>query len=175
MLGGFPVLKSTTLRGFQSDDTETLAFIASVSFRTGIGTQPASDVRRLRRLLYRVRQVVPQGVEVCLVSELGREIFERLRGVVLTKAETPIYERLDETTEGLNGAAMTSVETTTASCGCSSWPVSARKVVSRSRLQRRRSRLRPGRPSAGSVDQRAVGDDVYVLTRARELRMNPEN
>jgi hypothetical protein len=100
MLGGFPVLKSTTLLRFQSDDTETLAFIACVSFGTGIGTQPESDVRRLRRLLYRVRQAVPREVQVRLISELGREIFERLRGVVLTEAETPIFESLDETTEG---------------------------------------------------------------------------
>jgi hypothetical protein len=103
MLGGFPVLKSTTLLRFQSDDTETLAFIACVSFGTGIGTQPESDVRRLRRLLYRVRQAVPREVQVRLISELGREIFERLRGVVLTEAETPIFESLDETTGAEQG------------------------------------------------------------------------
>src|SRR5918998_1627840 len=32
--------------------------------------------------------------------------------------------------KGLNRAAITRVETTTASCGCSSWPVRARKMAS---------------------------------------------
>jgi hypothetical protein len=50
--------------------------------------------------------------------------------VVSTTEETPSFEGLSmRRRRGLKRVAMTRVETTTASCGCSSWPVSARKVV----------------------------------------------
>jgi hypothetical protein len=175
MLGGFPVPKSTTPWWFQSDDTETLEFIASASFGTGIGTQLQSDARRLNRLLYRVYQVqgAPQGVEVRLVSELGREIFERLRGVVLTIVETPICEGLDETTEGVeqggyeerrdhDGQLRLLLLAGERSEGCLGCSYTAEVDCARSGLRQ-------------AADQRAVYDDVYVVSRGREFRMNPVN
>ena len=63
--------------------------------------------------------------------------------------------------KGLNSAAITRVETTMASCGCSSWPVRALKSCLGRRHapevhQRKHSRER-------AVDEGAVYDDVYVV------------
>ena len=44
--------------------------------------------------------------------------------VILSTVETPVYERLDASSQGLNRAAITRVEATTTSWGsCTSWPV----------------------------------------------------
>ena len=62
--------------------------------------------------------------------------------------------------KGLNRAAIARVETTTASCGCCSWPVRVRKSVWCRRhapeVDRTSSRER-------AVDEGAVDDDVYVV------------
>src|SRR5215210_5284392 len=59
-----------------------------------VGTQPQSDVLRLHCLPHHSHQIVAQGIEVRLVTQRGRERFERLCGVVLVAVEAAVYERL---------------------------------------------------------------------------------
>src|SRR5215210_682374 len=70
-----------------------------LSLRERIGAQPQRDVGGLHRLPHHPYQVVAQGVQVCLISELGREGFERLCCVVLPAIEAPVYEALNATTQ----------------------------------------------------------------------------
>jgi hypothetical protein len=65
--------------------------------RCWIGAQPQRDVGWLYRLPNHTHQVVAQGVQIRLVSELGREGLQGLGCVVLAAVEAPVYE---STTEG---------------------------------------------------------------------------
>ena len=55
---------------------------------------------RLHRFPHHTYQIVAQGLEVCLVPELGREGFQGLPRVVLTALEASIYERLNSSPQG---------------------------------------------------------------------------
>src|SRR5215203_6512046 len=70
-----------------------------VSFRGCIGTQPQRDVCWLHSLPDHSQQIVTQGVEVRLVSELGREGFQGLSSVVLLPVEAAVYKPLDAATQ----------------------------------------------------------------------------
>src|SRR5215204_6563739 len=59
-----------------------------------IGTQPQRDVSGLHRLSHHSYQVLAQGVHVRFVSQLGREGFQGLSGVVLPAVEAPVYKPL---------------------------------------------------------------------------------
>src|SRR5215204_7416516 len=59
-----------------------------------LGFQPQRNVGWLHSLPYHTYQVLAQGVQVCLVAQLGREGFQGLPGIVLPPVETPVYERL---------------------------------------------------------------------------------
>src|SRR5215203_5552613 len=50
-------------------------FATSAILRSRIGAQPQRRMRRLHRLPHHFDQVTAQGVQVCLVPELGREGF----------------------------------------------------------------------------------------------------
>jgi hypothetical protein len=93
-------------------------------------TQPQRDARRLHGLPHNRYQLGIQAVQVCLLSQPGGECFECLPGVVLAAVEAAVYERLDTPPQGVNRAAMARIEMTTASWGCCSWPVRARKIAS---------------------------------------------
>src|SRR5687768_11001039 len=80
-----------------------------------VGPQPQSDVLWLHRLPHHSHQIVAQSIEVRLVSKLGGEALESLSRVILSSVEAPIYERLYRRLNGLNRAAITRVEATTAS------------------------------------------------------------
>src|SRR5215217_1606600 len=81
--GRCQVLRASAMRSWASHSS------------AGIGSQPQRDVLRLHRLPDHTYQVIAQGVQVSLVSELGRESLQRLCGVVLPTVEAPIYEALD--------------------------------------------------------------------------------
>jgi hypothetical protein len=49
---------------------------------------------RLHRLPYHPHQIVSQGVQVCFVSQLGRERFQCLSSIILPTVEAPVYEAL---------------------------------------------------------------------------------
>jgi hypothetical protein len=91
--------------------------------------QPQRDVGWLYRLVHHAHQLIAEPVQVGLITQLGREGFQGLSRIVLAAVEAPVYERLDAAPEGMNSAAITRVETTTASWDCSSWPVSAPKIA----------------------------------------------
>src|ERR687896_639047 len=57
-----------------------------------IGPKPKRDVLRLHRLLHRVHQILAQGVQVCLIPELGRESLKGLCRIVLPAVEAAINE-----------------------------------------------------------------------------------
>src|SRR3712207_5092266 len=60
-----------------------------------VGTQPQGDMSRLHSLLNHSHDIVAQCIQVRLVSQFGRESFERLRGIVLPSVEAAVYKRLD--------------------------------------------------------------------------------
>ena len=62
--------------------------------RSRIGAQPQRDVVWLHRFPDHPYEVIAQGIEVRLVSELGREGFQGLSSVVLLAVEAAVYERL---------------------------------------------------------------------------------
>src|SRR5215212_1010528 len=68
---------------------------ALASLRSGIRAQPQRDVGWLHGLPHDPDEIAAQGVEVRLVSELGREALQRLPRVVLAAVEASINERLD--------------------------------------------------------------------------------
>jgi hypothetical protein len=55
----------------------------------------------LHRLPYHPYQVIAQGIQVCLVAQLGREGFQGLGCIVLAAIEAPVYERLDTSPQGV--------------------------------------------------------------------------
>src|SRR5918994_6145267 len=65
------------------------------SLWSGILTQPQSDVGRLHGLPHHPYEVVTQGVEVRLVSKLGREGRKRLYRIVLPTVEAAVDKALD--------------------------------------------------------------------------------
>src|ERR671912_2922592 len=60
-----------------------------------IGAQPQRDVGRLHSLPYQPHKLGVQRIQIRLISELGREGFQRLSCVILPAVEAPIYEGLD--------------------------------------------------------------------------------
>src|SRR5215204_2980111 len=93
--------------------------------RNRIGTQPQRDMRRLHRLPHHPHQIVAQRVQVCFVTQIGREAFQGLPGIVLASVEAPVYKACMRRVSGVNNAAIRSVEATTARVDCS--PVSKTK------------------------------------------------
>ena len=71
------------------------------ALRSRLGAQPQRDVGRLHRLVYHSYEVVAQCIQIRLVSELGRQGFESLSGVVLLAVEAPVYEGLYATPQGI--------------------------------------------------------------------------
>src|SRR5215211_2902584 len=133
-----------------------------VSARSTIGAQPQRDVCGLHRLPHHLHQVVAQGVEVSLVSQLGREGCKRLCCVVLAAVEAPVYERLD--------AAPQRIEESSDHQGGDHYG----KLGGLLLLAGKRSEENLGRRYAPEVDcdqhggeraidQRAVDDYVYVV------------
>src|SRR5215211_228246 len=57
-------------------------------------------MRGLHRLLYHPHQIVAQGVQIRLVSELGGEGFEGLSRVIFAAVEALVYEPLDTASQG---------------------------------------------------------------------------
>jgi hypothetical protein len=64
------------------------------ALRHCIWAQSKSDVRRLHHLLYHAHQIFAECVQVCFVTQLGREGFQGLSSIVLAAVEAPVYERL---------------------------------------------------------------------------------
>jgi hypothetical protein len=91
--------------------------------------QPQRDMGWLHRLPYHHFQFVVQGVQVRLVPQFECKALEGLSSIVLASIEAAVYVRLNSSTQGVNKAAITRVEATMASCGDSSWPVSAWKIA----------------------------------------------
>src|SRR3712207_1663481 len=60
-----------------------------------IRTQPQRDVSWLHRLPYHPYQVLAQRLQIRLVSQLGREVFQGLSGIILPPIKVAIYEGLD--------------------------------------------------------------------------------
>jgi hypothetical protein len=48
----------------------------------------------LHHLLYHAHQIFAECVQVCFVTQLGREGFQGLSSIVLAAVEDPVYERL---------------------------------------------------------------------------------
>src|SRR5215218_10275103 len=69
--------------------------VRQLTLRGLFGAQPQRDVGGLHRLPYHPHQVVAEGVHVRLVSQLGREGFQGLPGIVLTSVEATVYEGLN--------------------------------------------------------------------------------
>src|SRR5215216_3029654 len=65
------------------------------------GTQPQRDVGGLHRLSNHPYEVVAQGVQVCFVTQLGREGLQGFSCVVLPSVEATVYERLDASPQGV--------------------------------------------------------------------------
>ena len=103
-----------------------VCYSACSPFGSRLGAQPQRGVSRLHRLPNHPYQIVAQGFQVGLVPELGGEGFQGLPRVVLPAVEAAVDERLDARRRGLNSAAITRVETTTARVD--SWPVRTRKT-----------------------------------------------
>src|SRR5215218_473664 len=68
---------------------------ALASLRSGIRAQPQRDVGWLHGLPHDPDEVFAQGVEVRLVSELGREALQRLYRIVLPTVEAAVDKALD--------------------------------------------------------------------------------
>jgi hypothetical protein len=63
--------------------------------RSRLRAQPQRDVGWLHSLPNYVHQIFAQGLQIRLVSDLGREGFKGLSSVVLPTVEAPVYEALD--------------------------------------------------------------------------------
>ncbi len=72
----------------------------------------------LHRLTHYFDQIVAQGIQFGHVAQRGGENLECPSCVVLHSVEVPAIELCTRLLKGLNSAAKTRVETTTASCGC---------------------------------------------------------
>src|SRR3712207_5687807 len=88
---------SMNLIPYQTRSKSLLVFLRALTGR--IGTQPQRNVCGLHRLPYHRHEIVAQGVEVRLVSELGREGFQGLCDVVFAAVEAPIDKSLDAASE----------------------------------------------------------------------------
>ena len=66
-----------------------------------VGTQPQGDMGGLHRLPHDSYEVAAQGVQVSLVTQLGREGFQGLCCIILSAVEAPVYERLDAASSGV--------------------------------------------------------------------------
>src|SRR5215211_1769668 len=62
---------------------------------SGIRAQPKRDVGRLHRLPHDPEEVLAQGVEIRLVSKLGREGLQRLYRIVVPTEEAAVDKALD--------------------------------------------------------------------------------
>src|SRR5215203_204630 len=76
-------------------DSPARSFGALASPWSGIRAQPQSDVGGLHRPPYDLDEVFAQGVEIRLVSELGREALQRLYRIVLPTVEAAVDKALD--------------------------------------------------------------------------------
>src|SRR5215210_4774760 len=65
------------------------------SLWSGIRAQPQRDVGGLHRPPHDLDEVVAQGVEIRLVSKLGREALQRLYRIVLPTVEAAVDKALD--------------------------------------------------------------------------------
>ena len=124
--------------------------------RWWVGAQPQGDVCWLHRLPHNPHEVASQCLQVRLVAQLRREPF---CSVFLAVLEATVYERLDASPQGLNRAAISSVEATTARVDRS--PVSAHKDP----LQQYDDAEVEGDQRGGesTVDEGAVDEEVYVV------------
>ena len=87
------------------------------------------DVSGLHCLSNHSQEIVAQGIELCLVPDLGREGFQGLSSVIFAPVEESIYEALYATPQWVEQRSNYQRETTMTSCGCSCWPVRARKTA----------------------------------------------
>src|ERR671920_1250857 len=71
------------------------------SLWSGIRAQPQSDVGGLHRPAHDPDEVVAQGVEIRLVSKLGREGLQRLYRIVLPTVEAAVDKALDAAPQGV--------------------------------------------------------------------------
>src|SRR5829696_6334453 len=95
------------------------------SLWSAIRAQPQSDVGGLHRPAHDPDEVVAQGVEIRLVSKLGREGLQCLYRVVLPTVETAVDKALDAASQRVEQAAIDRVDATTTNWDSS--PVKARK------------------------------------------------
>lgn len=65
------------------------------AFRSPLGTQPQTHVRRLYRLPDHLYEIVGQGIEVRLARQLRGKGLQSLPRIVLPTVEAPIDETLD--------------------------------------------------------------------------------
>src|SRR5918995_1388017 len=68
---------------------------ALASLYSRVRAQPQRDVSWLHRPPHDPDEVVAQGVEICLVSKLGRECLQRLHRIVLPAVEAAVDKALD--------------------------------------------------------------------------------
>src|SRR5215212_10295257 len=118
--------RSIGLPGALSDETLPVRLLL---LRVSVGAQPQRDVGGPQPLLDNPRKNFVQGLQIRLFTKPGRELFQSLPRVVLASVEARSINDWMRRLNGLKSAAIARVEITTASCGCCSWPVRARKTT----------------------------------------------
>src|SRR5918998_286090 len=123
-------------------------------------------MRRLYRLPDDPDQLVVQRVQVRFVAQAGRERFQGLSGVVLAAVEAPVYEGLDASPQWVKqccyherGDDYGELRLLLLACERTEHELGRRHPAEIHQRQRRRE---------GTVDQRTVDDEVYVVKAVAE-------